>query len=128
MKKNVLVVEDDEIIQKVLEWRLNTLGYTVCAKATTAEDAVVCAREKKPDIVLMDINLKGNTDGIEAAAMIKKLFQLPVIFLTASSREEDLERAKMVHPDGFIVKPFNDTDIRVALTLALANHGQNPPG
>ncbi len=75
----------------------------------------------------MDINLKGNTDGIEAAAMIKKLFQLPVIFLTASSREEDLERAKMVHPDGFIVKPFNDTDIRVALKLALANPGQNPP-
>jgi len=127
MKKNVLVVEDDEIIQQVLEWRLNTLGYTVCAKAATAEDAIVCAREKKPDIVLMDINLKGNTDGIDAAAMIKKLFQLPVIFLTASSREEDLERAKMVQPDGFIVKPFNDTDIRVALTLALSNPGQNPP-
>ena len=82
---------------------------------------------EKPDIVLMDINIKGNTGGIEAAAMIKKLFQLPVIFLTASSREEDLERAKMVQPDGFIVKPFNVTDIRVALKLALSNPGQNPP-
>jgi len=127
MKKNVLVVEDDEIIQQVLEWRLNTLGYTVCAKAATAEDAITCAREKKPDVVLMDISLKGQTDGIEAAAAIKKLFQLPVIFLTASSREEDLERAKKVHPDGFIVKPFSDTDIRVALKLALADPGQNPP-
>jgi len=127
MTKNVLIVEDDEIIQQVLEWRLNSLGYTVCAKAATAEDAITCAVEKKPDVVLMDINLKGNTDGIEAAAMIKKLFQLPVIFLTASSREEDLERAKMVQPDGFIVKPFNDTDIRVALKLALANPRQNPP-
>jgi len=127
MTKNVLVVEDDEIIQQVLEWRLNSLGYTVCAKAATAEDAITCAREKKPDVVLMDISLKGQTDGIEAAAAIKKLFQLPVIFLTASSREEDLERAKMVEPDGFIVKPFNDTDIRVALKLALADPGQNPP-
>jgi len=127
MTKNVLVVEDDEIIQQVLEWRLNSLGYTVCAKAATAEDAITCAREKKPDVVLMDISLKGQTDGIEAAAAIKKLFQLPVIFLTASSREEDLERAKKVHPDGFIVKPFSDTDIRVALKLALADPGQNPP-
>ena len=127
MTKNVLVVEDDEIIQQVLEWRLHSLGYTVCAKAATAEDAITCAGEKKPDVVLMDISLKGQTDGIEAAAAIKKMFQLPVVFLTASSREEDLERAKKVHPDGFIVKPFNDTDIRVALKLALADPGQNPP-
>ena len=126
MKKNVLVVEDDEIIQQVPGWRLDNLGYTVCAKAASEEDAIVCARDKKPDIVLMDINLKGNTDGIEAAAMIKQLFQLPIIFLTASSREEDLERAKMVQPDDFIVKPLNDTDIRVALKPALANPGQKP--
>jgi hypothetical protein len=125
MKKNVLVVEDDEIIQQVIEWRLNTLGYTVCAKAATAEDAITCAREKKPDVVLMDISLKGHTDGIEAAATIKKMFHLPVVFLTATSREEDLERAKMVNPDGFIVKPFTDTDIRVALKLALAHPDKN---
>lgn len=74
----------------------------------------------------MDISLKGHTDGIEAAAAIKKMFRIPVVFLTASSNDEDLERAKMIRLDGFIVKPFNDTDIRVALKLALPYSGQEP--
>ena len=119
MGKKVLIVEDDEIIQDVLEWRLDTLGYSVCGKAATAEDAVTLAGEKKPDIVLMDIQLKGLIDGIQAAETIKRMYKLPVIFLTASSKDEDLERVKKVHPDGFIVKPFNDTDIRVAMKFAL---------
>jgi CheY-like chemotaxis protein len=119
MGKDVLIVEDDEIIQHVLEWRLRSLGYSVCGKAATAEDAIRLADEKKPDLVLMDIDLKGYTDGIDAALAIKKKYQLPVVFITASSRDEDLERAKRVPPDGFIVKPFNDDDIRVALKLAL---------
>ncbi len=119
MGKNVLIVEDDEIIQHVLEWRLGSLGYAVCGKAATAEDAINLAGEKKPDVVLMDIQLKGLIDGIEAAKVIKNRFQVPVIFLTASSKNEDLERAKKVSPDGFIVKPFTDTDIRVALKFAL---------
>jgi CheY-like chemotaxis protein len=119
MNKKVLIVEDDEIIQNVLEWRLDSLGYTICGKAVTAEDAVMLAGERKPDIVLMDIQLKGLIDGIQAAETIKRMYKLPVIFLTASSKDEDLERVKMVRPDGFIVKPFNDTDIRVAMKLAL---------
>ena len=125
MVKTVLIVEDDEIIQNVLEWRLGTLGYSVCGKAATAEDAIRLAGEKKPDAVLMDIDLKGFTDGIDAALAIKKMYQLPVVFLTASSNDKDLERVKMVPPDGFIVKPFNDTDIRVALKLAIEKPGQD---
>ena len=121
MSKNVLIVEDDEIIQKILEWRVNLLGYSVCGKATTSDEAIACVREKKPDVVLMDIDLKGYIDGIDAAVAIKKMHQIPVIFLTASSTEKELERAKMVPADGFIVKPFNDTDLKVALTFALAN-------
>ena len=119
MGKNILIVEDDEIIQHVLEWRLRSLGYSVCGKAATAEDAIMLAGEKDPDVVLMDIQLKGLVDGIEAAKVIKNRFQVPVIFLTASSENEDIERAKKVSPDGFIVKPFTDTDIRVALKFAL---------
>jgi CheY-like chemotaxis protein len=121
MNKKVLIVEDDEIIRQLLEWRLNSLGYSVCGKAATAEEAIICAKEKKPDVVIMDIHLTGQIDGIDAAVAIKKMYPLPVIFLTAYSNEEDLERAKMVPPDGYILKPFNDTDLRVALTLALAN-------
>lgn len=122
MSKNILIVEDDEIIQQVLEWRLKSLGYSVSGKAATAEDALACVRDKKPDVVLMDIELKGNMDGIAAAVAIKKIHPLPVIFLTGSSDEEVLERAKIVPPSGFIVKPFDDTDLRVALTFALDGH------
>jgi len=125
MGKRVLIVEDDEIVQNVLEWRLNTLGYSVCRKAATAEDAIRLAGEDKPDAVLMDINLEGFTDGIDAALAIKKMYRLPVVFLTASSKDEDLERVKQVPPDGFILKPFNDTDIRVALELALGKPVQD---
>jgi CheY-like chemotaxis protein len=127
MGKNVLVVEDDAIIQQVLEWRLNTLGYTVCGKATTSDDAITCVREKKPDAVLMDIDLGGLVDGIDTAIAIKKMHQVPVIFLTASSTQADIDRAKMVPADGFILKPFNDTDIRVALTLAIPDTGPKLP-
>jgi CheY-like chemotaxis protein len=127
MGKNVLVVEDDAIIQQVLEWRLNILGYSVCGKAATPDEAIICAREKKPDAVLMDIDLGGLVDGIDTAVAIKKMHQVPVIFLTASSTQADIDRAKMVPADGFILKPFNDTDIRVALTLAIPDTGQKLP-
>jgi CheY-like chemotaxis protein len=127
MGKNVLVVEDDTIIQQVLEWRLNSLGYSVCAKASNSEDAITCVRDKKPDAILMDIDLGGLVDGIDTAVAIKKLHKVPVIFLTASSSQENLDRAKMVPAAGFIVKPFNDTDIRVALTLAIPGTDQVLP-
>jgi two-component system, response regulator PdtaR len=116
--EKVLIVEDDEIIQKLIEYRLIALGYNVCAKADTGEDAVFCAMNTHPDVILMDINLKGPVDGIDAAKIIRKSLSPSIIFLTAYSDDETLIRAKAVHPDGFIQKPFNDTDLRVALTLA----------
>ncbi len=127
MGKNVLVVEDDAIIQQVLEWRLKTMGYFVCGKASTSEDAITYARDRKPDAVLMDIDLGGLVDGIDTAIAIKKIHQVPIIFLTASASQENLDRAKMVPADGFVVKPFTDTDIRVALTLAIPDTGQKLP-
>lgn len=128
MGKNVLVVEDDAIILELLEWRLNTLGYSVCGKAATSDEAITCVREKKPDAVLMDIDLGGLVDGIDTAVTIKKMHKVPVIFLTASSAQSDIDRAKMVPADGFIVKPFNDTDIRVALMLAIPYTDTTLPG
>jgi CheY-like chemotaxis protein len=119
MGKRVLVVEDDAIIQQVLEWRLNTLGYSVCGKAASSKDAITCAREKRPDAILMDIDQGGLVDGIDTAMAIKKMHKVPVIFLTALSAQADIDCAKKVPVDGYIVKPFNDTDIRVALTLAI---------
>jgi CheY-like chemotaxis protein len=115
----VLLVEDDDIIAKVAEWRLKNLGYTLCGRAVTGAEAMEIVVRNKPDIVLMDINIKGEIDGIETAKMIKKGFNIPVIYVTSHSDGPTLERAKATQPDGFIVKPFEDNDLRVAIELAL---------
>jgi CheY-like chemotaxis protein len=115
----VLLVEDDNIIAKVAEWRLKNLGYTMCGRATTGAEAMELVVRNKPDIVLMDINIKGEIDGIETARMIKKGFNIPVVYVTSHSDGPTLERAKETQPDGFIMKPFEDNDLRVAIELAL---------
>jgi len=115
----VLLVEDDNIIAKVAEWRLKNLGYHLCGRATTGAEAMELVVRNKPDIVLMDINIRGDVDGIETAKMIKKGFNIPVIYVTSHSDGPTLERAKATQPDGFIVKPFEDNDLRVAIELAL---------
>jgi len=115
----VLLVEDDNIIAKVAEWRLKNLGYNLCGRASTGAEAMELVVRNKPDIVLMDINIKGEIDGIETAKMIKKGFNIPVVYVTSHSDGPTLERAKATHPDGFIMKPFEDDDLRVAIELAL---------
>jgi CheY-like chemotaxis protein len=126
MDKKILIVEDDTVLQQVIEWRLNSLGYAVCGKATCAEEAFSKVKIAQPDAVLMDIHLEGRMDGIDTAQAIKKMYDLPVIFLTAYSTKDEIERVRAVPPDGYILKPFNDTDLRVALTLALDNHASKP--
>ena len=116
---SVLIVEDDDIIARVEDWRLKNLGYLVCGRATSGAEAMELVVNKKPDVVLMDINIKGDLDGIETARMIKKGFNIPVIYVTSHSDGTTLERAKETKPDGFIIKPFVDNDLRVAIELAL---------
>jgi two-component system, response regulator PdtaR len=117
--EKILLVEDDDVIAKVADWRLKKLGYTVCGRATNAAEAMELVVNTKPDIVLMDINIKGDVDGIETAKMIRKGFNIPVVYVTSHSDGPTLERAKETRPDGFIVKPFDDEDLRVAIELAL---------
>lgn len=117
--ETILLVEDDDIIAKVADWRLKNLGYQICGRASTGAEAMELVVNKKPDLVLMDINIKGDIDGIETARMIKKGFNIPVVYVTSHSDGPTLERAKATHPDGFIVKPFDDEDLRVAIELAL---------
>jgi len=121
MNRTVLIVEDDEVIQKLIELRLKSLGHTVCGKVLTGEDAIVAARQLKPDIVVMDIQLKGPMDGIEAAGIIRKHVPSKIIFLTGYSDDSLLQRAKAINPDGYILKPFRDDDIRVAFELACSH-------
>ena len=118
--EKILIVEDDDIIARVEDWRLKNLGYTVCGRATNGAEAMELVVNKKPDIVLMDINIKGNIDGIETAKMIKKGFNIPVIYVTSHSDGATLVRAKETKPDGFILKPFEDNDLRIAIQLALS--------
>ena len=111
----VLIVEDDTVILSIERWRLSNLGYEICGSAGTGEDAMDCVAKLQPDIVLMDITLKGAMDGIETASQIKKNFNIPVIFVSSHTDGEIIARAKAVNPDGFIKKPFDDDDLRVAI-------------
>jgi two-component system, response regulator PdtaR len=118
-KGTILIVEDDDIIAKVEDWRLKNLGFEVCGRAITGAEAMEMAAKHKPDVVLMDINIKGDIDGIETAKMIKKAYNIPVIYVTSHSDGQTLERARDTNPDGFVVKPFDDNDLRVAISLVL---------
>ena len=115
----ILIVEDDEIISQVIEWRLNKLGYKVSGKAATGQDAITLTEETSPDAILMDIALKGDMDGIETAKIIKEKFTIPIIFLTASSDDKTLSRVIPFQPAQYLLKPFNDDDLRIALWLSL---------
>jgi two-component system, response regulator PdtaR len=115
----VLIVEDDEIIAYIEQWRLKKLGYDICGSAGTGAEAMNSVAKMRPDIVLMDIHLKGEIDGIETAGRIKKDFNIPVIFVSAYIDEATISRAKAIHPDGFLRKPFDDDDLRIALELGL---------
>ena len=97
MRPKVLVVEDDEVILTIEKWRLSKLGFDVCGSAGTGAEAVECAAKMQPDIVLMDISLNGEMDGIETAGRIKKNFNIPVIFVTAHTHGEILSRAKAIN-------------------------------
>jgi len=117
--KKILVVEDDEIVSTVIELRLVKLGYAVCGKAATGEDAITLTQDTMPDAILMDISLAGSMDGIEAAKIIKEKFNIPLIFLTAYSDNKILERICPLKPAFFIFKPFTDDDLRIALKISL---------
>ncbi len=104
--ENILIVEDEKIIALDLQRRLERFGYSVIGMASDGAEAISLARERSPDIILMDIMLAGSMDGIEAAKQIRAQLAIPVIFLTAYTDEKTLERAKEVEPFGYIIKPF----------------------
>jgi len=115
----VLIVEDDKLIAHIEQWRLSKLGYDVCGSAGTGIESLNCVAKMRPDIILMDISLEGEMDGIETARQIKKDFNIPVIFVSAHVDGATIERARAIHPEGFIQKPFNDDDLRVAIELGI---------
>ena len=118
----ILVVEDEGIVAQEIKSRLEKAGYAVCAVAHDGETAVVRAGNLKPDLVLMDIRLKGAMDGIEAAGIIGERFGIPVVYLTAYTDPATLERAKVQEPFGYVVKPFETRSLMVSIEIALHRH------
>lgn len=125
MPATILIVEDETIVRKDIKVTLETLGYTVVGETGDAEQAVELAVELRPDLVLMDIMLKGTMNGIEAALMIRARTGLPVIFLTAYADDDTLSRARIAQPYGYILKPFKAVDVHTAIEMAVYKHAQD---
>jgi len=121
-KANILVVEDESIVSKDIQLSLEKLGYNVIGTANTGEKAIELAIELEPDLILMDIMLKGEINGIRATKRIQTKINIPVIYLTAYADESTLERAKVTQPYGYIIKPFNEIDIKTSIEMALYKH------
>lgn len=118
----ILIVEDEGVVAKGIESKLNLMGHEVSGIAKSVDEALVSVKEKMPDLVLMDINLQGDKDGIQLALELNEKYQLPIIYLTAYFDDETLARAKLTKPYGFIIKPFGAADLRANITMALFKH------
>lgn len=123
-KTNVIVVEDESIVSKDIQHSLKKLGYQVVGAAATGEKALELVRSERPDIVLMDIMLKGDMNGTEAAEIIRAEFAIPVVFLTAYADEFTLAKAKVTEPYGYIIKPFKEIDLHTSIEMAIYKHGK----
>ena len=117
-KKQILVVDDEIITAMDIQKRLVNLGYNVPAIVCSGDEAIIKVKENKPDLVLMDINLNREMDGIEAASKIHLSSDIPVIYLTAYSDDKTLARAKITEPYAYMVKPFKDRELQINLEIA----------
>ncbi|MDR5805791.1 PAS domain S-box protein [Caballeronia sp. LZ001] len=115
----ILIVEDDRVVARDIAQQMIRNGHTVVGSTARGEDALVLAKEVRPDLVLMDVRLEGKLDGIDAARLLREQFRLPVVFLTAYADEETVQRATTAEPFGYVLKPFDDTQLRTVVEMAL---------
>jgi CheY-like chemotaxis protein len=118
-KARILIVEDEVIVREDLRDSLEGLGYEVVGVAVAGREAISKTQELRPDLVLMDVRLKGDMDGIEAAQSIRARYTLPVVFLTAFADERTIARAAAACPYGYLTKPFYERAIRATIEVAL---------
>jgi DNA-binding LytR/AlgR family response regulator len=119
-KTKILIVEDEMVIGANISLELNKLGYEVTGIVPRGEEALVHLKENTPDILLLDINLKGELDGVETAKEMQKTHNVPIIYLTANTDDANFNRAKETHPYAFITKPFKKLDLKRAIELTLS--------
>ena len=115
----ILIIEDEMIIAANISLQLTNLGYDVTGIIPRGEEALFHIEQNFPDIILMDINLKGDLDGVEIATLIQKSYKIPIIYLTANSDEVNFNRAKATNPYGFIAKPFKKLDLQRVIELII---------
>ncbi len=120
----IMVVEDEKIVAADIRQNLTMLGYMVPAVLASGEEAIKKATEQCPDLVLMDIQLKGRIDGIEAAKIVQSRLNVPVVFITAFADEATIQRAKGTEPYGYLVKPFGKKEPQSTIEIALYKYGR----
>jgi DNA-binding NtrC family response regulator len=118
-KPRLLIVEDESVVVVDLASRLERMGYEVTGSAASGDEALALAGEFLPDLVLMDIRLQGAMDGVDTAQKMRDFFGLPVVFITAHAEGDTLMRAKKVEPYGYILKPFEDRELKIVIEMAL---------
>jgi two-component system cell cycle sensor histidine kinase/response regulator CckA len=118
----VMVVEDEQLIAKDIADTLTKLGYDVTGTVASGEECVESARSRRPDLVLMDIHLEGEMDGVRAAELLRERFDVPVVFLSAYADDKTLDRAKLTGPLGYLLKPFRKSELKSAVEVGLYRH------
>jgi CheY-like chemotaxis protein len=121
-KPRILVVEDEAIVSADIQDHLVNFGYLIAGSADSGPQSIQLARDLKPDLILMDIMLNGPMDGAEAARQIRAELKLPVVFLTANSDDVTMFKARDTDPFGYVLKPFDDRTLRIAIEIALYKH------
>ena len=124
-KEAIMIVEDEGIIAYHLKELLEKNNYRIPSTVASGEEAVQEAYNTQPDLVLMDINLAGKMNGIDAAERIHQDYKIPVVFLTAYGDDQILEEAKRVDPYGYILKPFNERELIIVIEIAVHRHKRN---
>ena len=124
-RTRILIVEDEPIVSRDIQHTIVSLGYEVAATASSGEEAVKKAAEWTPDLVLMDIVLKGDMDGLEAAACIQAQRKVHVVYISAHNERGILDRSKLTYPYSYVMKPFTDRELATAIEVALSNHQIN---
>lgn len=120
--RSILIVEDERIVAMDIQQTLNDLGYDAASVASSADEAMACAEARRPELVLMDIRINGPRDGIETAEALKRLFDVPIVFLTAHADETTLRRAKSTAPHGYLLKPIKAAELRSVVEVSLFRH------
>ncbi len=118
----ILIVEDEAIVALSIQKKLESLGYIVLAVISSGAEALQKAAKTSPDLVLMDITLVGDMDGIETARHIRDRFNIPVVYLTAHNDDNTLQRARLTEPLGYLLKPFNIEELHTTIDMALYKH------